>query len=35
MRHASVGRWRTELDPEVAGYLVDQLGDEMQNLGYE
>jgi hypothetical protein len=32
---ASVGRWRAELDPEVAGYLVDQLGEQMQNLGYE
>jgi hypothetical protein len=30
-----VGRWRAELDPEVAGYLVDQLGEQMQNLGYE
>ncbi len=32
---ASVGRWRSELDPDVAQYIVEQLGDEMKKLGYE
>jgi hypothetical protein len=32
---ASVGRWRTELDPGVATFIVEQLGDEMKKLGYE
>ncbi len=32
---ASVGRWRSELDSDVAHYIVEQLGDEMEKLGYE
>jgi hypothetical protein len=32
---ASVGRWREELDPGVADFITQQLGPEMQKLGYE
>jgi Sulfotransferase family len=32
---ASVARWRNELDPGVAAFIVEHLGDEMKKLGYE
>lgn len=31
---ASVGRWRTELDPPLAGRLTRELGEELEALGY-
>jgi hypothetical protein len=31
---ASVGRWRTELDPELAGRFARDLGEELEALGY-
>jgi LPS sulfotransferase NodH len=31
---ASVGRWRTELDPELAGRFNRELGEELEALGY-
>jgi hypothetical protein len=32
---ASVGRWRTELAPELAGRFNRELGEELEALGYE
>lgn len=31
---ASVGRWRTELGPEVRALFRDELGEELERLGY-
>jgi hypothetical protein len=31
----SVGRWRTELDPELAERFNRELGEELEALGYQ
>jgi hypothetical protein len=31
---ASVGRWRTEMDPQLAARFNRELGDELEALGY-